>query len=255
MSKERLDIVVQQRYGVTRSKAQGLIQTGCLLSEAGEPLVKPGMRIEKDAPLQLLEGPRFVSRGGDKLAHAIETFPINVRDRIVIDVGASTGGFTDCLLQYGAARVYAVDVGYGQLAWALRQDTRVVVMERCNIRSLTPEQLNARPDFFTADCSFISLKLVLPAVLRLLGDKPEGVALIKPQFEAGREKVGRGGVVRDPNVHEAVIREISATARQLGFRAMEVTPSPLLGPAGNREFLAYLHGFCPELHPTETHPQ
>ena len=245
MTKERLDIIVQKRFGVTRSKARGLIQTGLVLDADGTAVSKPGDRVEEDIPLQLAEVPRFVSRGGDKLAHALETFNLQLANRIAIDVGASTGGFTDCLLQYGAARVYAVDVGYGQLAWKLRQDERVVVMERCNIRLLTPDKLDVRPDFFTAYCSFISLKLVLPPLLRLLSDKPEGVVLIKPQFEAGRERVGRGGVVRDPEVHESVIREVAAAAVELGFQKMEVTPSPLLGPADNREFLAYLHEFYP----------
>ena len=236
-------MLVQRRFGVTRSKARGLIQTRCVLDAQGQPLEKPGARFEPDIPLRLAETPRFASRGGEKLAHAIETFQISLRDRIAIDVGASTGGFTDCMLQHGAARVYAVDVGYGQLAWELRQDARVVVMERCNIRTLTPDMLNARPQFFTADCSFISLRLVLPPLLRLLDDAPEGVALIKPQFEAGRDRVCRGGVVRDPEVHEAVIRDVAAVALELGFRRMDVTPSPLLGPAGNREFLAYMRDF------------
>ena len=245
MTKERLDIIVQQRFGVTRSKARGLIQTGLVLGENGEPVSKPGVRIEEDTLLTLADMPKYVSRGGDKLAHALETFHLNLNNRIAIDVGASTGGFTDCLLQHGAARVYAVDVGYGQLAWRLRQDERVVVMERCNIRLLTPDKLDKRPDFFTADCSFISLKLVLPPLLKLLGDKPEGVVLIKPQFEAGRENVRRGGVVRDPEVHEAVIHEIAIAALELGFQKMAVTQSPLIGPAGNIEFLAYLHALCP----------
>ena len=245
MAKERLDIIVQQRFGVTCSKARGLIQTGCVLDESGAPLSKPGARIDVDTPLQLAEAPRFVSRGGDKLDHALKEFKLELGGRIAIDVGSSTGGFTDCLLQYGAARVYAVDVGYGQLAWRLRQDERVVVMERCNIRLLTPDRLDIRPDFFTADCSFISLELVLPPLLKLLNDTPEGVVLIKPQFEAERSCVGHGGVVRDPGVHEAVIHKIATAARKLGFQKMEVTQSPLLGPAGNREFLAYLHEFSP----------
>ncbi len=243
MTKERLDIIVQQRFGVTRSKARGLIETGHVLDESGVALNKPGVRLDAQIPITLAEVQRFVSRGGDKLAHAIETFHPTIRNRIAIDAGASTGGFTDCLLQYGAARVYAVDVGYGQLAWKLRQDSRVVVMERCNIRLLTSDRLDTPPNFFTADCSFISLKLVLPPLLKLFLDKPEGIVLIKPQFEAGRDRVGRGGVVRDPAVHEDVIHEIAATATELGFGKMEVTQSPLIGPAGNREFLAYLHDF------------
>ena len=155
-------------------------------------------------------------------------------------MGASTGGFTDCLLQRGAARVYAVDVGYGQLAWKLRQDPRVVVMERTNARHLTADDLPERPDFFTIDCSFISLRIILPAVRPLISETARGIALVKPQFEAGRKQVGKGGVVRDADVHTRVVEEVLETARELGFTETAVVPSPLLGPAGNREFLAYL---------------
>ena len=243
MKKERLDSVVARRFDVSRSKAQGLIQTGRIWEVGGERLDKPGARVDPEIALQLREGPRFVGRGGEKLNHAFEAFPLSVKDKITIDVGASTGGFTDCLLQYGAAKVYAVDVGYGQLAWTLRQDPRVVVMERCNIRGLTPEKLEAPPEFFTADCSFISLKLVLAAVMPLMAPQPEGVALIKPQFEAGRERVSRGGVVRDARVHEEVIHDIVGYVKKLGFGSVEVVPSPLLGPAGNREFLAWMHAY------------
>lgn len=244
MKKERLDSIVARRFEVSRSKAQGLIQTGSIRDASGELLNKPGMRLEPDVPLQLSEKPRFVSRGGEKLNHAFEQFPISVAGRTAIDVGASTGGFTDCLLQHGAARVYAVDVGYGQLAWELRQDERVVVLERCNVRTLAAEKLGSPPEFFTADCSFISVKLVLSALLPLLAPRPEGVVLIKPQFEAGRERVSRGGVVREASVHVEVVQNISAYCRGLGFRGVDVTPSPLLGPAGNREFLAWLHDFA-----------
>jgi 23S rRNA (cytidine1920-2'-O)/16S rRNA (cytidine1409-2'-O)-methyltransferase len=243
MEKERLDSIVQGRYQVSRSKAQGLIQTGCITNTAGEVLNKPGMRMDPDTPLEMVGSPRFVSRGGDKLNHAFDNFPLSVQDKVVIDVGASTGGFTDCLLQHGAAKVYAVDVGYGQMAWELRQDARVVVLERCNIRTLTPDTLATPPEFFTADCSFISVKLVLSALLPLLAPDPEGVVLVKPQFEAGRERVSRGGVVRDPKVHEEVVENVTAYAHSLGFQEVAVTPSPLLGPAGNREFLAWLHDF------------
>jgi len=190
--------------------------------------------------LEIRAGPRFVSRGGEKLEAAFDVFRLNVAGRIAIDVGASTGGFTDCLLQHGAARVYAVDVGYGQLAWELRQDPRVVVMERCNIRHVTPDEFNPAPSFFTADCSFISLRLVLPALYPVLLPESKGIALIKPQFEAGREQVGKGGVVRDTEVQARVVEEVCACAETLGFRKIDVIPSPLLGPAGNREFLAYL---------------
>lgn len=240
MTKERLDILVQERFQVSRSIAQGLIRTGRVRGADGASLVRPGMRLAPETPIALEAGPRFVSRGGDKLECALKTFKVEVRERVAIDVGASTGGFTDCLLRYGASRVYAVDVGYGQLAWTLRQDRRVVVMERCNIRELVPEKMPERPTLFTVDCSFISLALVLPPLLTLLGESPEGIVLIKPQFEAGKGQVGRGGVVRDPGIHRDVIYRTASLAMELGFTRLSVTASPLLGPAGNREFLAHL---------------
>lgn len=239
----RLDILVQQQAGVSRAKAQGLIRAGQVFREDGVRLDKPGAQVAEDTALTIRQRPRYVSRGGDKLEAAFEAFSLEVAGQVAMDVGTSTGGFTDCLLQHGAARVYAVDVGYGQLAWELRRDSRVVVLERCNIRHLTPEQLPERPVFFTADCSFISLRLVLPPLMRLLSECPSGVVLIKPQFEAGREQVGKGGVVRDEGTHQAVVDQVREVARGLGFTQIDVIPSPLLGPAGNREFLAYLHGF------------
>lgn len=240
MKKERLDIVVQRHEGVTRSKAQALIHAGQVFDANGVRLDKPGLQIPDDLPIEVRQGPRFVSRGGDKLQAAFDAFAIDVTGEVAIDAGASTGGFTDCLLQHGAVRVYAVDVGYGQLAWELRQDPRVVVMERCNVRHLAPDALPERPSFFTADCSFISLRLILPPLCGLLAENPRGVALIKPQFEAGRGQVGKGGVVRDERVHAAVVEEICAEAQGLGFTQIDVIPSPLLGPSGNREFLAFL---------------
>ncbi|HOH42709.1 MAG TPA: TlyA family RNA methyltransferase [Candidatus Hydrogenedentes bacterium] len=246
MTKERLDILVQERFQLTRSKAQGLIQTNCVRNSAGEILNKAGMRLDPDTVLFLSEGPRFVSRGGEKLTRALEVFPVSLQNRVVMDVGASTGGFTDCLLQHGAAHVYAVDVGYGQLAWSLRQDSRVTVLERCNIRTLRKEQIPLSPTFFTVDCSFISLKLVLPCIVDLLAPVVEGIVLIKPQFEAGRHQVGNGGVVRDPAVHTEVVEGIFRFAAGLGFSEVDSTPSPLLGPAGNKEFLAWLRGFTPQ---------
>jgi 23S rRNA (cytidine1920-2'-O)/16S rRNA (cytidine1409-2'-O)-methyltransferase len=240
MKKERLDILVQRLAGVTRSKAQGLILTRNVVGPAGEVLDKPGVRLPDDTPLEILGEQPYVSRGGQKLEAALDAFKLDVQGVVAIDVGASTGGFTDCLLQRGAARVYAVDVGYGQLDWKLRQDPRVVVMERTNIRSLTPDQMPERPNFFTIDCSFISLRLVLPPLKALLAEQAEGVALIKPQFEAGKELVGKGGVVRDADIHERVVSDVTDAARELGFQPAGVIPSPLIGPAGNREFLAYL---------------
>ena len=238
--RERLDVLVQRQLGVTRSKAQGLIQTGQVWLD-GHKLDKPGARFPDDAVFEVREQPRYVSRGGDKLEAAFDEFGLDVSGKVAIDVGASTGGFTDCLLQRGAVRVYAVDVGYGQLAWKLRTDPRVVVLERCNIRHLNREQLGAAPDFFAVDCSFISLQLVLKPLSDLVAPHASGVVLIKPQFEAGRELVGKGGVVRDERVHEEVIGRVSDTARLLGFSGVDVIPSPLLGPAGNREFLAHLY--------------
>lgn len=238
--KERLDIIVSRLANVTRSRAQGMILTGMVYSASGEKLDKPGARYEEDAPIEIREEPPYVSRGGEKLAAALDAFSLDVNGVIAIDVGASTGGFTDCLLQRGAARVYAVDVGYGQLAWKLRQDSRVVVMERTNIRHVSPTALPEQPEFFVADCSFISLKLVLPSLKALVTPDAMGVVLVKPQFEAGRGAVGKGGVVRDSKVHDAVLSDVAASAGDLGFVSGRVIPSPLLGPAGNKEFLMEL---------------
>ncbi len=245
MDKERLDILVQRQAGVSRSKAQGLILTGHVQNAAGEPFDKPGLRVPPDTPLIIVDEARFVSRGGDKLEAAFDAFPLDVTDAVAIDVGASTGGFTDCLLQHGAAKVYAVDVGYGQLAWSLRQDPRVVVLERTNIRHLEPGTLPEQPRFFTADCSFISLRLVLPPLRALLAPEAEGVALIKPQFEAGKDQVGKGGVVRDEAVRQRVVQDILDIAADLGFSPQGVIPSPLTGPAGNREYLAHFRRGAP----------
>lgn len=237
----RLDVLVQDRAGVTRSKAQGLIRTGQVRGVDGEPLTKPGMSVDPEFPFDILESPRFVSRGGEKLDAALSHFAIELNGAIAVDIGASTGGFTDCLLQRGAAKVYAVDVGYGQLDWSLRQDPRVAVMERTNFRTVSPEPFTPQPNFFVADCSFISLRLILEPLRTILPARAEGIVLIKPQFEAGKNDVGKGGVVRDPAVHDRVIEEVLRHAEGLGFSAAGVIPSPLLGPAGNREFLAHLH--------------
>ena len=225
MAKERLDILVQQQAGVSRSKAQGLIQTGQVFDVAGKKLDKPGLRMDCQIALDIREQPRFVSRGGDKIAAAFEAFPFSVQDHVCIDLGASTGGFTDCCLQEGAKKVYAVDVGYGQLAWSLRQDERVVVMERCNARNLTTAMFEEAPTRFVADCSFISLKLILPPLIPVLGPASEGVVLIKPQFEAGKDQVGKGGVVRDEAVRQQVVDDTCAHARSLGFQRIDVVIS------------------------------
>jgi len=204
----------------------------------GSPVTRAGASVRTGDELSLKAPPRFVSRGGDKLDHALAVFGIEVADLIAADFGASTGGFTDCLLQRGAARVYAIDVGYGQLASRLRTDPRVVVIERTNVRHLT--SLPERVDLVTIDVSFIGLALVFPAARNLLNDSGRIVALVKPQFEAGRSEVGRGGVVRDPQAHRRVLESHFATAAAHGLGITGLTASPLRGPAGNIEFFAAL---------------
>jgi 23S rRNA (cytidine1920-2'-O)/16S rRNA (cytidine1409-2'-O)-methyltransferase len=200
--------------------------------------MKPGILVAPDAGIRVLAGPQYVSRGGEKLARALEVFALDVHGLTVVDVGASTGGFTDCLLQQGAARVYAIDVGRGLLDWRLRQDPRVVVMERVNIRHL--ESLPEKGDLATIDVSFISLEKVIPPVVRLLRRGTRIVALVKPQFQARREEVGKGGVVRDPKVHAAVLGRFVAWCAGHRLRLLGLTTSPLLGPAGNKEFFVLL---------------
>ncbi|HLI27650.1 MAG TPA: TlyA family RNA methyltransferase [Chloroflexota bacterium] len=236
--KQRLDLALVARgLASSREQARACILAGAVTVD-GQVVAKPGALVAADASLAVRQRPVYVSRGGYKLAHALEVFGIAVRERVCLDAGASTGGFTDCLLQRGARRVYAVDVGYGQLDWRLRQDPRVVVMERVNLRTLTalPEPV----DLATLDLSFISLRLVLEPVRALLRPGGAVVALIKPQFEAGRAHVGRGGVVRDPRVHAEVLRGVLEWAAAHGYGVRGVTASPLRGPAGNVEFLAYL---------------
>ncbi len=234
----RLDeLLVERGLAKTRAEARALILEGRVFS-GQRRLEKAGTRVPPDLPLALRQGARWVSRGGAKLAHALEAFTIDVRDRVAIDIGASTGGFTDVLLRAGAARVYAVDVGYGQLDWKLRNDPRVVVRERTNARYLSEREIPEPVDLLVSDASFISLEKLLPAPLRLL--KPGGllVALIKPQFEVGRKRVGKGGVVRDPALHAEVCARIrSWLGEECGYRVLGLVESPLLGPRGNREFL------------------
>jgi 23S rRNA (cytidine1920-2'-O)/16S rRNA (cytidine1409-2'-O)-methyltransferase len=239
--KERLDkLMVERGLAQSRERARSLILAGRVL--VGDLVVdKPGTPVRSDLKIRLKgEDIPYVSRGGLKMARALEVFAVRVAGRIAIDVGASTGGFTDCLLQHGAALVYAVDVGYGQLAWKLRQDPRVVNMERTNIRHLEPGQLPERPSLAVIDASFISLEKVLPPTLALLADEAEIIALIKPQFEVGRGEVGKGGVVRDAAKQAAVIERIRLLATSLGCRVLGETESPILGPKGNREFLIWL---------------
>lgn len=239
--KERIDkLMVQLQLAGSRDRARALILAGRVLVD-DHIVDKVGTQVYLDASIRLRgEDIPFVSRGGLKLAKALEFFDVAVTGRVAIDVGASTGGFTDCLLQNGAAKVVAVDVGYGQLAWKLRDDERVVNLERTNIRHLTLEQLEAIPDLAVIDASFISLDKVLPATIALLKPGSDIVALIKPQFEVGKGQVGKGGVVRDPEQHVQVVEKIKHLATQLGCQVVDVCESPVLGPKGNREFLIHL---------------
>jgi 23S rRNA (cytidine1920-2'-O)/16S rRNA (cytidine1409-2'-O)-methyltransferase len=237
-SKKRLDIVLLERgLAPTRARARGMIMAGEVTVD-GVVVDKPGTPIRDNAGVELKSKPRFVSRGGEKLAGALADFSFDVTDRVCADVGASTGGFTDCLLQHGAQRVYAIDVGYGQIDYTLRQDNRVIVMERTNARYVEalPEPIN----LVVVDASFISLRLLLPVIKGWLEAKADLITLIKPQFEAGKHDVGKGGVVRDPEVHRRVLAEIFQFAADQGFAVRGLTRSPIKGPAGNIEFLAWL---------------
>ena len=238
MSKVRLDVLLVERgHAESREKAQALIRAGKVLVR-DRRADKPGHRYDQDAELRVQAGLPFVSRGGLKLAAALDEFRIDVQGAIVADIGASTGGFTDCLLQRGASRVYAIDVGYGQLAWKLRQDPRVVVMERVNARYL--QELPELVHLFTVDVSFIGLELVLPPALRLLLPGGEAVVLVKPQFEAGRRQVGKGGVVKDPEVHREVLNRILTWCIKHDLAVCGLMPSPIRGPSGNVEFLLHI---------------
>ena len=240
MPKRRLDNLLLERGIVqSRERAKGLILSGDV-RVYGNPVNKAGTLIDENAEIEITKDIPYVSRGGLKLEKAIKEFNINVKDKAAIDVGASTGGFTDCLIQYGAKKVYAVDVGYGQLAWKLRNDPRVVVIERKNIRYIKPSDIGEPVDIATIDVSFISLKLVLPVVKNLLKENGEIIALIKPQFEVGRGEVGKGGIVREKEKHEKVISEIKSFAIDLGFKVLGITESPIAGQKGNVEFLIYL---------------
>jgi 23S rRNA (cytidine1920-2'-O)/16S rRNA (cytidine1409-2'-O)-methyltransferase len=239
--KERIDkLMVQQQLAGSRERARALILAGRVLVD-DQTVDKVGTQVYLDASIRLRgEDLPYVSRGGLKLAKALEYFKLDVTGRTALDVGASTGGFTDCLLQNGVAMVVAVDVGYGQLAWKLRDDDRVVNLERTNIRYLTAEQLDIVPDLAVIDASFISLDKVLPATLSLLAPRSDVVALIKPQFEVGKGNVGKGGVVRDPEQHLQVVEKIKILGKKLGCQVLDVCESPVLGPKGNREFLIHL---------------
>ncbi len=239
----RLDeLLVERGLFESRSKAKAAVLAGLVRVE-GELVTKAGAGVPPSARIEVEQAPSFVSRGGMKLLHAWETFRFDVEGRVCLDCGASTGGFTDFLLAHGASLVYAVDVGYGQLSWRLREDPRVVVMERTNIRHLVPSMLkHGSPSLFTLDLSFISLRLVLPVVASLCspGGGSEVIALVKPQFEAGRDRVGKGGVIRDPKVHEDVLCSLIAFALEIGYDVAGCTWSRVPGPAGNLEFFLRL---------------
>lgn len=236
---QRLDEAVAAQSGITRSQARSLIMEGRVRVN-GARATKAGQSVAVSAEIVVEQPRRFVSRGGDKLEAALIAFAIDVNGLQALDVGASTGGFTDCLLQRGAARVTAVDVGYGQLDWKLRNDPRVVVLERTNFRYVPPAVLGGPFDLTVIDASFISLRTILARAVEAMADGGRIVALVKPQFEAGRERLGAGGVVRDPQTHRDVLHEVRAAAADLGLVTRAVIVSPLRGPAGNREFLIEL---------------
>ena len=244
--KQRLDLeLVARGLAVSRQQAQQLIRAG-RVRQGGRVLDKPGTEVLPEAELLVQQPPRYVSRGGEKLVRALEAFPIAVQGRVCLDGGISTGGFSDCLLQHGACRIYGIDVGYGQTAWSLRSDPRVVLKERTNLRHLTPDALygpeDPLPDLAVADVSFIALGLVLPALLGLL--QPQApvdlILLVKPQFEVGKGRVGKGGVVRDPVAHCDAIEGVITAAAGLGLAACGLVASPITGPAGNHEYLLWL---------------
>lgn len=240
-NKTRLDVLLVERgLQESRQRAQAVIMSGSVFV-GGQRVDKPGAAVPGDAEIEIRGNTlRYVSRGGLKLEKAMASFPITLAGAVCGDIGASTGGFTDCMLQNGAKKVYSVDVGYGQLAWQLRNDPRVVNLERTNARYLSREQVPEDIGFFSVDVSFISLALVLPAIRKLLSEKGRGACLIKPQFEAGREKVGKKGVVREPAVHIDVIEKITGFAINNGFSVLGLDFSPVKGPEGNIEYLILL---------------
>ena len=238
--KKRLDgFLFENGYFESREKAKAAVMAG-LVYVNGQKASKAGDTVKPDCEIEVRGGMEFVSRGGYKLKKAMTVFPVRLDGKVCMDIGASTGGFTDCMLQNGAQKVYCIDVGYGQLAWKLRSDGRVVNMERTNIRYVTPDMIPGGADFASVDVSFISLKLVLPVLYTLLKEDGEAVCLIKPQFEAGREKVGKKGVVRDMNTHTEVVENTLNFARECGFVTAGLDYSPIKGPEGNIEYLMYI---------------
>ena len=242
MAKKRLDVAITELgLAESRQKAQAVIMAGQVYVN-GQKVDKAGTAVADDAQIEVRgKTLRYVSRGGLKLEKAMSCWPIALQGAVCADIGASTGGFTDCMLQNGASKVYAVDVGYNQLDWKLRTHPQVVCMERTNARYLTEEQIPEKLDFFSIDVSFISLNLILPALRSLVKDGGEAVCLVKPQFEAGKEKVGKKGVVRDPKVHLEVLEHFFEHAANAGFSVKDVTFSPIKGPEGNIEYLGYLY--------------
>ena len=247
--KKRLDILVYEKgFAESREKAKAIIMTGNVFVKnqredkaENQKADKCGTSYDENVNIEVRGNTlRYVSRGGLKLEKAIKNFNLDLQDKTTMDIGASTGGFTDCMLQNGAKKVYSIDVGYGQLAWKLRNDERVVNLERTNMRKVTDEQVPDKIDFFSVDVSFISLKLILPVARKLMADNAQAVCLIKPQFEAGREKVGKKGVVRDPNVHIEVVQNIYDFCLQNGFDVLNLDFSPIKGPEGNIEYLIHL---------------
>ena len=250
--KKRLDVLLTERgLAENRTKAQAIIMSG-LVYVQGQKADKPGVSYEESVDIEVRSGGcPYVSRGGLKLEKALRDFGVDPRGFVCSDSGASTGGFTDCLLQQGARKVFAIDVGYGQLDWKIRSDPRVVVMERTNVRYVTPEQLGEPLDLSVVDVSFISLKIVLPVIKTFLKPTGQVLCLIKPQFEAGKDKVGKKGVVRDPDTHKEVLDDFVALAKELDMTILGLTFSPVKGPEGNIEFLGHLtleqkEGICPD---------
>ena len=239
--KKRLDVLlVEKGFFESREKAKAVIMSGCVYVN-NQKADKAGSNYDENAAVEVRDNRmRYVSRGGYKLEKAMEVFPISLDGKVTMDIGASTGGFTDCMLQNGAQKVYAVDVGYGQLAWKLRNDERVVNLERTNMRYVTAEQVPEPVDFFSVDVAFISLELILPAARGVCADDAQAVCLIKPQFEAGRENVGKNGVVRDQRVHQSVVQGIIDFCLNNGFSVCGLDYSPIKGPQGNIEYLLYI---------------
>jgi 23S rRNA (cytidine1920-2'-O)/16S rRNA (cytidine1409-2'-O)-methyltransferase len=238
--KDRLDkTLVDLHLAPTRARAMSLILAGRVKVDS-HVVDKAGASVKPGSAIEVADENNYVSRGGEKLEFALQHFKPGLKDKVALDVGASTGGFTDCLLRHGVRKVYAVDVGYGQLAWQLRNDPRVIIMERKNARNLTPGMFDERPEFATVDVSFISLTLALPPIAEVLSSPGDIIALIKPQFEAKREHVRKGGVVRDAAIHTKVTEKIVDFARSIRLDPQGVVESPLLGPAGNKEFFVHL---------------